>query len=283
MTLCFFVTDLHGRKERYEKFFSKIYSEKPDVVFLGGDLFPNSFSNEFKNKDFLGDFLVEELKKIKKNLGKKYPRIFVILGNDDGRSQESDMIKYENQGIWQYIHNKKIRLNEYSIYGYSYIPPTPFSLKDWEKYDVSRFVDIGCVSPEEGSRTIEVSDHEKKYSTIKDDLNELFQDDDLSKAVILFHSPPYKTKLDRADLDGKMVDFVPLDVHVGSIAIQRFITDRSPYLTLHGHIHESSRLTNSYLDNINNTTMLNAAHDGNELSLIKFQLEDLTTIQREIL
>ena len=193
------------------------------------------------------------------------------------------MIKYEDQGIWKYIHNKKVVFNEYSIYGYSYIPPTPFMLKDWEKYDVSRFVDLGCVSPEEGSRTIEVSDYEKKYSTIKDDLNELFQKDDLGKTIILFHSPPYKTKLDRANLDGKMIDSAPLDVHVGSIAIQRFIENRTPYLTLHGHIHESAKLTGSFIDKINHTTMLNSAHDGEELSLIKFQLEDLSTIEREIL
>ena len=283
MASCFFVSDLHGNRERYDKFFYQIILEKPDLVFLGGDLFPNPFSNEWNDKDFLEDFLIIELKKIKNNLGEKYPKIFVILGNDDGRSKEDLMIKYEGEGIWQYIHNKKIIFNEYSIYGYSYIPPTPFMLKDWEKYDVSRFVDVGCVSPEEGSRTIEVSDYEKKYSTIKDDLNKLFQNDDLSKSIILFHSPPYKTKLDRADLDGKMIDSAPLDVHVGSIAIQRFIEDRSPYLTLHGHIHESARLTGSYLDTINETTMLNAAHDGLELSLIKFQLDDLSSIQRYIL
>ena len=283
MTSCFFISDLHGKKDRYEKLFSKILSEKPDIIFFGGDLLPNPFSSEWRDKNFLEDFLIIKLLQIKNSLGKEYPKIFVILGNDDGRSEEDDMIKYEDQGIWKYIHNKKVVFNEYSIYGYSYIPPTPFMLKDWEKYDVSRFVDLGCVSPEEGSRTIEVSDYEKKYSTIKNDLNELFQNDDLGKTIILFHSPPYKTKLDRADLDGYMIDHVPVDVHVGSIAIQRFIEKRSPYLTLHGHIHESARLTGSFIDKINNTTMLNAANDGEELSLIKFQLDDLSSIEREIL
>ncbi|MCK5759709.1 MAG: hypothetical protein KAH33_00345 [Candidatus Delongbacteria bacterium] len=284
MTSCFFISDLHGKKERYEKFFYKIILEKPDIIFFGGDILPNPFSSEWKDKDFLEDFLIIELLKIKNSLGDKYPKIFIILGNDDGRSQEDDMIKYEDQEIWEYIHNKKVIFNEYSIYGYSYIPPTPFMLKDWEKYDVSRFVDLGCASPEEGSRTIEVSDYEKKYSTIKDDLNEFITTDDLSKTIILFHSPPYKTKLDRADLDGKMIDHVPIDVHVGSIAIQRFIANRAPYLTLHGHIHESARLTGSFIDKIKNTTMLNAAHeDTKELCLIKFQLEDLSTITREII
>ena len=35
----------------------------------------------------------------------------------------------------------------------------------------------------------------------------------------------------------KMIDYAPLDVHVGSIAVRRFIESRAPYLTLHGHVH----------------------------------------------
>jgi Icc-related predicted phosphoesterase len=216
-------------------------------------------------------------------MGDSYPKIVLILGNDDGRSIESTIFKYADLGIWEYIHNKSITLDGFLIYGYSFVPPSPFRLKDWEKYDVSRYVDPGCVSPEEGARTFEVSDYEKKYSTIKNDLDELIQEKDLNRTIILFHSPPYKTKLDRAALDGKKIDSAPLDVHVGSIAIQRFIKKRSPYLTLHGHIHESTRLTGSYIDKIENTIMLNAAHDGEELSIVRFQIEDLSTIERELI
>ena len=284
MGLCFFVSDLHGSKVRFEKLFQKIVEEKPEILFLGGDIFPNPFSQDWRDKDFLEDFLVNELRDLKNKLGEEYPKIFLILGNDDGRSDENRIIEYEQEEIWEYIHNKKVDVEGYSIYGYSFIPPTPFRLKDWEKYDVSRYVDIGCVSPEEGVRTVEVSDYEMKYSTIKKDLEEFIASEDLSKSIILFHSPPYKTKLDRAALDGKSIDYVPLDVHVGSIAIQRFIENRSPYLTLHGHIHESARLTGDFMDKINNSIMLNSAHeDMKELCLIKFQIEDLSSIEREII
>ena len=81
-----------------------------------------------------------------------------------------------------------------------------------------------------------------KYGTIKEDLEALTGEADLARAVFLFHTPPHETKLDRAALDGKMVDHVPLDLHVGSIAVRRFIEARHPLLTLHGHIHESPRL-----------------------------------------
>jgi len=62
-------------------------------------------------------------------------------------------------------------------------------------------------------------------------------------------------------------------VHVGSIAVRRFIETRQPHLTLHGHIHESARLTGSWRDRIGRTLLLSAAHDGPELALIRFDLE----------
>jgi len=91
------------------------------------------------------------------------------------------------------------------------------------------------------------------------------------------------TNLDRAALDGKMVDHVPLDVHIGSIAIRRFIEKRQPLLTLHGHVHESAGLTGNWRDKIGRTPCLSAAHDGPELALVKFALEDIEHAERELL
>ena len=152
-------------------------------------------------------------------------------------------------------------------------PPLPFLLKDWERYDVSRYVPHGSVSPEEGRRTVEVSSQEARYSTIKEDLEDLAGDGSLDNAVFLFHTPPHETALDRAALDGKSIDHVPLDLHVGSIAVRRFIEGRQPLITLHGHIHESPRLTGSWKDRLGRTHLFSAAHDGPELALVRFDLE----------
>ena len=67
-----------------------------------------------------------------------------------------------------------------------------------------------------------------------------------------------------------MVDHVPLDVHVGSIAVKRFIKNNQPTITLHGHVHESARLTGNWKDNIGKTLLFSAAHDGPELALVRF-------------
>ena len=80
-----------------------------------------------------------------------------------------------------------------------------------------------------------------------------------------------------------MIDHVPLDVHVGSIAVRRFIESRQPLLTLHGHIHESARLSGSWRDRIGRTHMFTGAHDGPELALISFDLDDLEEATRVLL
>jgi hypothetical protein len=54
-------------------------------------------------------------------------------------------------------------------------------------------------------------------------------------------------------------------------------------VTVHGHIHESARLTGSFSDVIGRTRMFSAAHDGPELALVRFDLEDLDGASRELL
>ena len=114
-------------------------------------------------------------------------------------------------------------------------------------------------------------------------LEELAGDDDMQNAVFLFHSPPYKTNLDRADIEGRKVDHAPVDPHVGSIAIRRFIEEKQPLLTLHGHVHESPGLTGSWKDRIGRTILMSAAHDGPELALIRIDLEDPGAAERELI
>jgi Icc-related predicted phosphoesterase len=130
---------------------------------------------------------------------------------------------------------------------------------------------------------VPVDPDDVRFGTIAADLVRLTGDRDLENTVCLFHSPPYRTDLDRAALDGRTVDHAPLDLHVGSIAIHRFIEDRQPLLTLHGHIHESPRLTGSWRQRIGRTHAFTAAHDGPELALVRFDLDDLDNATREIL
>jgi Icc-related predicted phosphoesterase len=283
---CLFVSDLHGREERYERLFALIAAERPAGVFLGGDLLPSGSliaRRRGTHVDFVADVLAPGFARVRAELGTSYPRVFAILGNDDPRSEEAAMHAGEADGLWIYAHGRAIAFGTHTVYGYSYVPPTPFRLKDWERYDVSRYVDPGCVSPEEGSRSVPVEEHEIRHATIQEDLELLARDTNLARAIFLFHTPPYRTQLDRAALDGKMIDHVPLDVHVGSIALRRFIETRQPLLTLHGHVHEAARLTGVWRENLGRSVMIQGAHDGPELAVVRFDPEDPDAATRELL
>lgn len=278
-----FVTDLHGSISRYEKLYDLIRSEEPDAVFLGGDLLPTFGHVEDPERWESALRPAEGFANLRSRMGERYPGVFLILGNDDPRSVEPEFQRGASAGLWHYAHNARADWGAHSVFGYSFVPPSPFQLKDWERFDVSRYVAPGCVSPEEGTRSVPRELREIRYRTIAQDLESLIDTTDLSRAICLFHSPPSETNLDRAALDGKSVDHVPLDLHVGSIAIRRFIEKHQPLLTLHGHIHESTRITGSWRDRIGDTHMFNAAHDGPELAVVRFDTDDLEGATRELL
>jgi|WetSurMetagenome_2_1015567.scaffolds.fasta_scaffold23494_2 uncharacterized protein len=286
MPLCFFVSDLHGRLGRYASLLAAVRAERPAAVFLGGDLLPPCFGladpEHSADDDFVRGYLAPAFERLRAEMAAAYPDVFAILGNDDPAVEEPAMREADARGVWHYVHGSRLSWRGYAVCGYACVPPTPFRLKDWERYDVSRYADPGCTSPEEGSRTVAVSESWVRYGTIADDLQALAGDGPLDTTILLFHAPPYRSGLDRASLDGQTIDHVPLDVHVGSIAIQRFIQARQPLVTLHGHIHESARLTGAWCATFGRTHAFSAAHDGPELALVRFDPENLAGATREL-
>lgn len=277
--LCFFVSDLHGKMSRYDSLIKAIIKDKPALVFIGGDLLPHPGMNA---EHFVKEYIPGKLRRLKQSMGSRYPLIIMIPGNDDPALFVPAFKGYEDEGLWKYLHSKTIMYKQFSVTGYAIVPPTPFQNKDWEKYDVSRYVDPGCIPPDEGFRTV-APGYDIEYSTIYKDLESLSEGLDLSNSIFLMHTPPHDSQLDRAALDGIMFDNVPMDVHVGSIAVRRFIDEKQPFLCLHGHIHESTRLTGHWQQRFGDTLSINAAHDGPELCLMRFDLNNPGGAMREML
>jgi Icc-related predicted phosphoesterase len=274
---CVFASDLHGSVRRADALFAAVTRERPRGVFLGGDLLRHD-----NGEEYIVDVLVPGFARLHEALGSAAPAVFVILGNDDPRAMEPAVTDAAARGIWEYVHGRAAALDGFTILGYNCVPPTPFRLKDWERYDVSRYVDPGCVAPEDGVHSVPVPAREIRLQTIAGDLAALAAGHDLRRTVCLFHSPPYQTLLDRAALDDRRVDHVPLDVHIGSIAVRRFVEQHRPWLGLHGHVHESARLTGAWMDHLGSTILMSAAHDGPELALVRFDLEQPGEASREL-
>lgn len=150
------------------------------------------YSQDTLEKSFIHSVLQDGFGAVKGDLSSAYPKVLLILGNDDPQVEEKELTEGESLGLWNYLHFRKIECGDFTVYGYACVPPTPFALKDWERYDVSRFVDPGCISPEEGWRSVPVSPNNIRYATIQAELDLLTNDSDLSKAIFLFHAPPIK-------------------------------------------------------------------------------------------
>lgn len=258
------VSDLHGKPNRYRALFNEIEKRNPPAALLGGDLFPR----RGRIKEFLEEFLFKPIENLRKiGIG---TRILAILGNDDPKEYEHLLIDADNRGLMEYIPMKKVEVEGIPVVGYPYVHPSPFRLKDWELFDVSRYLDPGCISPLDGIHTTDIDLSSLRFRTIKDDLSSLSGLSEPARTVYLFHSPPYGTDLDMAAIGGQMIDHVPLDPHIGSIAVKEFIEKHQPPVTLHGHVHESFHLTGSYFQRLGTTLSISACGIEEGLVVVTF-------------
>lgn len=281
MNTCFFVSDLHGKMSRYEALFKIIRKEQPDFVFLGGDLLPHTPHGQSSSatEAFIHGFLLRKFRQLKDKMDCAYPEIFMIPGNDDPKCIFRQMEQGEKDDLWRNLHNNCIVMGKYRLYGYACVPPTPFRNKDWDKFDISDEIEKGCIAPAEGYFS-EPPGYDPVTATIASDLSILAGRDELDFGVFLFHSPPFNTQLDMAEVyrDGwRQV------VHAGSKAIRNFIDQKQPYITLHGHIHESAGISGHWKQLLGRTLSLSAAHHGPELALITFELHNPASANRRLL
>ena len=277
---CLFVSDLHGHIQKYKHLFKYIKKNNPDGVFFGGDILPMIPEQNDNMYSFINETILNPIEMIKQKMDTSF---FLILGNDDPRRYEPIFQQVDQDNLISYVHQRTVPFSKFFVTGYSFVPPTPFRLKDWERYDVSRFVDVGAISPEDGIRSVPVNQKTIRFDTIKKDLDQLVKNAPVNKTIFLFHSPPYDSMLDRAALDGKKFDHAPLDVHIGSIAIRRFITKYQPFITLHGHVHESSQITGEWKQVFNQTLSFSAAYNGEKLAIVDFNTDDPNKATRKLI
>jgi Icc-related predicted phosphoesterase len=110
----------------------------------------------------------------------------------------------------------------------------------------------------------------KQRETIREDLDRLPKPLQPKRAIYVMHSPPFGTRLDFTQGGGS----------AGSRSIKALIENHQPFLTLHGHIHESPDLSGHYFDRIGETISINpgqSIYKGKEflkLYAVTFEIED---------
>lgn len=256
--------DLHGNEEFYKRLLKKAEDENAHAVVLGGDLCPkggNSIDERVEiQKNFLEKFMLPLFMEFKQN--NKKAEIYVIMGNDDFKANLKILENAEKNKILKSIHNKSVKLNKnLNIAGYGFVNPTPFRLKDWEKPDFEGDKGPAQLFPEQ------IRSVEKENGTIEEDLRKLKKLGNPKKTIYVIHASPYNTKL----------DVITTGAHVGSKSIRKFIEKEQPFLTLHGHIHESPQMSGSWNDRIGETICINvgSSYPEDKLNCVVIDADDL--------
>ncbi len=134
-----YTSDIHGNEIQYQKLVNYALEVSADSLIIGGDIAPKDFRG---GKDFIKgqrEFLKERLPELLQPFKEKFPRskIYLMMGNDDAAINQ-DILELNEPDLFSIIHHKRLPLNkDFDIVGYAYVPITPFSIKDWEKFDLS--------------------------------------------------------------------------------------------------------------------------------------------------
>lgn len=257
-----YASDLHASTAHYETLFETALQVEADAVVLGGDLLPDDLSGTNLAKTQIGwveQSLAPILVRYRVRGGQ---RVLAIGGNHDTVLGMEAMAR---TAIVEVIHGRAVELGRWTFVGCAHTPPTPFIVKDFERRD-----DPGgpeepqpsrCwVSGPEGMVSTAPADHFRKLPSITEELHRLpFVE---GRTAVVAHCPPFETPLDKM--------YGPR--HIGSRAMRRFIDERRPQMTLHGHIHESPQLTGEYSAQLGGTLSLNAGQATRALHLLTIEI-----------
>jgi Icc-related predicted phosphoesterase len=232
-----YATDLHGEIHAYEKVLEIAEGKNVTAVIIGGDITPFLTA--------LGDIALYQREFLKhyliprlRDFKKKAGKgVFIMMGNDDLKVNMDLLEKEMKKGTLKLMNQKVHKIGKKFIAGYTFVNETPFLLKDWEKTD----------------------------DKIKRDLDRLAKKSDPKKTVYVMHAPPQNTGL----------DVIFSGAHVGSAAVREFILKKKPYLTLHGHIHESFQMTGNWMELLGKTVCVNPGKQN----ILVFDLNDLKTME----
>ncbi len=257
-----FATDLHGHQGHWLRLIDLAESHAPDVVILGGDMLPDAHPAEATDCQvrFVRQSLPEYLHGMRRRCDKV--QIVTILGNHDWLCSRQALDDLERQGLLRILQTDgQCRIGGFRFVGYSYAPPCPYPVKDFEKLDFADqpyLFDGGLIWDEESGepRRIDPAIYLKTTSSIRDDLSQIAPVD--GDWILVAHAPPGDTDL----------DMLPNVGHVGSRSVRDFILQRQPVLSFHGHIHESPGLTGRFWQRLGNTVAVNPGQREDELTAV---------------
>jgi len=255
-----FCADLHGNLGQFSRVLAHALTERIGHVVFGGDLTPKDAARRTPalQRAFLRDRLCPLFRE---KVDPDRLQVLLILGNDDFRSNRDFVVDQQRDGwpVRMIDQERFVTEGGFSIVGYSSVPSTPFRFKCWERRDAFGDTDFGSRPDTRVEGVISEGDELVPHSlesmldrpSIEEELRELTDGLDQDRLVLVTHAPPF----------GTVCDLNRGRKHVGSRGLRAFIEERQPYLTLHGHIHETVDLSGDFVERIGRTRCAAVGND----------------------
>lgn len=250
----FFTSDLHGQGALYEQVVALVAVRRPRAVLIGGDLAPHATGDAgvAQQRVFLRGTLVEFARRVRE--ASPATELALLMGNDDW-SANMDCLEQHHGDLWHVVHGRAVTIDGTRVAGLSWVPITPFTMKDWDRWEDGGEERPGRLDGwvSRGDRLVPHRfDPEDRRPTIAEALEELAAAAPPGDAVIVAHSPPRGTNCDT----------IAPGAHVGSRALRAFVERHQPPLVLSGHIHEAPRVSGAWRDAIGRTITVNPGQFG---------------------
>jgi uncharacterized protein len=288
-TSIFYSSDLHGSDRCWRKFLGAARFYKVNTLIMGGDLTgkavvpisheaDGSYSTRFlgERRRASSDEQLAQLQDAIRHNG-MYPWVAtpdeVQLHRDDDAARDRllETVMLDELGRWLTLADRKSEASGVEIFAIAgnddpwvcdKVLDTSENLRPCE----DRLVTVGdheMISCSMVNPTPWDSPREMQEAALYEHLRSLAEQvSDPSRAIFMFHAPPYDSGLDTAreinpdDLTVVMRNGQPHEIPVGSTAVRQVIEEYQPLLSLHGHIHESRGITT-----IGRTTCINPGSD----------------------
>jgi Icc-related predicted phosphoesterase len=247
-----FLTDFHGNHKAYKRAFECAEAEQCEAIVNAGDALPKNFGPgepfTAKQREWWQTWFVKRLSDLK-DRGIKF---YMMFGNDDARAAVHLLDEAEDEGLLVRIDRPDwVTMGDYSIIGMPWVPDYPFALKDWCCSDTERGqmaeTQFGepVVSGADSFRYLrrEWLDELLDRPSLSERLAKIPVPADPKRAILFMHSPPSHGGLDVC-ADGR---------RVGSRAGLDHIADRQYLLAMHGHIHESPKVSGQWYARVGDT------------------------------
>jgi len=263
-----FTSDLHGDVRLYEQLGELLRAEMPDLLVLGGDL--------FRDVDRDAPVLPQVARMVQELMhrvrlwcdGNPRLRVACVAGNHEiVPIREALEVQHAAGRLMLLSRSRPWHYAGLVWLGYECTPPSPHWAKDFERCDVPddpppAFDGVEWDPAQQRLREVTAAEYFARQPSMVAELADVVTP--AQPWVLVAHAPPYDSRLDR---------LFSVAHPIGSQAVRRFIEERRPVLSLHGHVHESPQVTGAYIDQIGQTLAINPGQGHERLHAVLFDLE----------